>query len=446
VKTYFRRCGLVTTLLMILFISSTLAQDNPIVVVDALGNEITIEDYSRLITIGGAVTETVFALGMEDNIIAVDDSSIYPPETASFESVGYLRFLSSEPILALNPTLIITTEDAGPPEVVRQLEQSGVTFLIVPAEDTIDGATEKIMTIARALDKEAEGQALVDGMLADIATAQELLSNVESDPKVLFVYARGAAVLTVSGTGTGADEIISLARGVNAVTDYEGYKPLTAEAVVAAAPDIILTTSLGVDSLGGIDEMMDLPGVALTPAGQNGRILYTNLDDLFLLGFTPRLGGAILELTYLLHPELPRPIPVDLLLNGNFETLLNLMDLTGLEDTLGDEGNFTLFAPNDDAFKTLPKDMVDSLMSNPESMQTALTYHIVNESLSENDIRNLAENNETITTILGEPLTFSLDDSGGILINGHVHIIESEIEGSNGMIHIIDAVLLPERP
>jgi uncharacterized surface protein with fasciclin (FAS1) repeats len=90
--------------------------------------------------------------------------------------------------------------------------------------------------------------------------------------------------------------------------------------------------------------------------------------------------------------------------------------------------------------------MVDSLMSNPESMQTALTYHIVNESLSENDIRNLAENNETITTILGEPLTFSLDDSGGILINGHVHIIESEIEGSNGMIHIIDAVLLPERP
>jgi uncharacterized surface protein with fasciclin (FAS1) repeats len=85
-------------------------------------------------------------------------------------------------------------------------------------------------------------------------------------------------------------------------------------------------------------------------------------------------------------------------------------------------------------------------MSNPETMQTALTYHIVNESLSENDIRNLAENNETITTILGEPLTFSLDDSGVILINGHVHIIEPDIEVSNGMIHIIDAVLLPERP
>jgi iron complex transport system substrate-binding protein len=446
VKTHFRRCGLLATPLMILFLSSTFAQDNPIVVVDALGNEITIEDYSRLITIGGAVTETVFALGMEDNIIAVDDSSIYPPETESFESVGYLRFLSSEPILALNPTLIITTEDAGPPEVVRQLEQSGVTFLIVPAEDTIDGAAEKIMTIARALDKKTEGQALVDDMLADIATAQELLSTVESDPKVLFVYARGAAILTVSGTGTGADEIISLARGVNAVTDYEGYKPLTAEAVVAAAPDIILTTSLGVDSLGGIDEMMDLPGVALTPAGQNGRILYTNLDDLFLLGFTPRLGGAILELTYLLHPELPRPIPAHLLLNGNFEALLSLMDDTGLGDTLSDEVNFTLFAPNDNAFDALPTGMLDILMSNPASFQTTLSYHIVNESLSENDIRNLAENNETVTTMLGELLTFSLDDSGVIAINGLAQIIQSNIEASNGIIHIIDTVLLPERP
>ena len=117
---------------------------------------------------------------------------------------------------------------------------------------------------------------------------------------MLFLYARGAATLNVSGHGTAADAMISLAGAQNAVTGYEGYKPLTAEAAVAAAPDYILMMSRGVDSVGGKDAVLSQPGLALTPAGQKKRVVA--IDDLLLLGFGPRTGAALPELARALHP------------------------------------------------------------------------------------------------------------------------------------------------
>jgi iron complex transport system substrate-binding protein len=120
---------------------------------------------------------------------------------------------------------------------------------------------------------------------------------------VLFVYARGAGTLMVSGGGTSAAEMLRLAGATNAVQGFEGFRPLTAEAVVAARPDIVLLPSRGLASLGGVEAVLKLPGMALTPAGRARRVVA--LDDTLLLGFGPRLADAVEQLIHLLE----RPAP-----------------------------------------------------------------------------------------------------------------------------------------
>jgi iron complex transport system substrate-binding protein len=124
---------------------------------------------------------------------------------------------------------------------------------------------------------------------------------------VLFIYARGGGTLMVGGTGTPAAAMIRLAAGENAVSAFDGFKPLTAEAVTTAAPDVILVPSRGLATLGGVDGLVAQPGIALTPAGKARRVVA--MDDLLLLGFGPRLGSAVRELAILLHPELAQASP-----------------------------------------------------------------------------------------------------------------------------------------
>jgi iron complex transport system substrate-binding protein len=209
--------------------------------------------------------------------------------------------LSAEGVLALHPSLILASAEAGPPPVIEQLKQSGVSWVTIPAEDSIAGAKAKIQAVAHALHRDAQGEALVQHLDGEVAKAQRLLASEKSKPKVLFIYARGGGTVNVAGQGTAADAMIALAGGVNAVSGYTGYKPITAEAVVAAAPDIILIPSRGLESINGIDGLLSQPGLAETPAGKSRKVVAMN--DLLLLGFGPRLGEAVLQLTKLLHGQ-----------------------------------------------------------------------------------------------------------------------------------------------
>lgn len=277
------------------------ASPSAAVVTDAAGEPVTIEDTSRLVTLGGPVTEIVFALGAGNKVVGVDSSSIYPEEATQLPQVGYQRQLAAEGVLALNPTLILATTEAGPPEAVAQLKDSGVTVLILPAAESVEGAKAKIRGLAQALSLEAKGEVLIQKLEIDLAEAEQLQAQVSSKPKVMFIYARGPGAVNVAGLETAADAMIRLAGGVNVAQDYEGYKPLTAEAAVAAAPEVLLLLSRGLESVGGKEELLKQPGLAQTPAGQSGRVIA--MDDLYLLGFGPRLGQAVLELTRELHPE-----------------------------------------------------------------------------------------------------------------------------------------------
>lgn len=417
-------------------------ETEPVTVTDAFGAEITITDTSRIVAIGGPVTEIIFALGAGDQVVARDDSSLYPPQVNALDSVGYVRTLSAEPVLALNPTLIIAEPDAGPPEAVDQLRASGVTFLIVPHEDSIAGVIETITTIATALGRESEGGELIERINEDYATAQTLLETTESRPRVMFIYARGAGAMSVAGTNTSAAAMIAMAGGENAVTEYEGYRPMTAEAVVASAPDVILMMTRGLDSVGGVNGLLEQPGIAQTPAGENRRIVA--MDDLYLLGFSTRIGTAVLDLTYLLHDELEPPLLTLLRADGRFNTLLTAVEAAGQIALLSGEGPFTLFAPTDEAFAGLPPGMMDGLMRSTISLQAVLSYHIVPGTVLAGDV--IALDGETVQTLYPDGKLMVAVGDDGVTLNESVSVIETDKIAANGVIHVISGVLVPERP
>jgi len=243
---------------------------------------------ARIGSIGGSVTEVVYRLRVGNRLVGANTSSTFPEVATRLPQVGYQRMRSAEGVLSLKPSLILASAEAGPPEAVTLLQAAGTPIVRVPIESTLAGAQRKIRVIAEALGREAQGEALAATVARDIAVARHALRHLKSKPKVLFIYARGQGAMSVSGAETSADAMIALAGGVNAVTGYTGFKPLTPEAVIAAAPDILLIPERGLESIGGMDHLLAAPGVALTPAGRARRIV--TMDDLRLLGFGPRLG------------------------------------------------------------------------------------------------------------------------------------------------------------
>lgn len=246
----------------------------------------------RIVSVGGSVTETIFALGLGDAVVGVDTSSVYPEAALRLPKVGYARRLSAEGVLSLRPTRVIVSSDAGPPEALQQIRDAGIDLAVVPDEPTVAGAKAKISALGSLLNREAEGRALVERMEDDLRAVPT--SAGDSSPRVLFVYARGAGSMSVSGTDTAAHAMIDLAGAQNAITGYSGFKPLTPEAAIAAQPDVLLVLSRGLESLGGADDLFAIPGISETPAGRSRRVVA--MDDLYLLGFGPRLGQAVGEL------------------------------------------------------------------------------------------------------------------------------------------------------
>jgi iron complex transport system substrate-binding protein len=259
-------------------------------------------DTSRIVTLGGAVTEIVYALGAGDQIVGVDASSVYPAAATEKPDVGYFREVPAEGVLSLDPSLILALEGTGPPAVLDQFRGAGVRTVLVPDEPSVKGTKRKIRKLGGLLGREAAADSLIQGMERDLEAARTLRREVTTAPRVLFIYARGTGSMSVAGRGSSAEAMIELAGAENAIAGFKGYKPMAAEAVVSAEPDVILMLERGLESIGGVDGLLEQPGIELTPAGKNRRIVA--MDDLLLLGFGPRLGTAVTRLTKKLHPAL----------------------------------------------------------------------------------------------------------------------------------------------
>lgn len=248
----------------------------------------------RVVSVGGSLTEIVYALGAEALLVGTDATSLHPPAAHKTPKVGYLRGLSAEGVLSLRPTVVIASAEAGPPAALEQLRGAGVRLVRVESGHGIEALLANVRTVASAVDRREPGERLAAALRAQWDEVQRRVVRDARAPRVLFVLGHAANNVQVSGHGTAAHALIAAAGGVNALSGFNGYRPLTAEAVVAAAPQAIVTTAQGVERLGGHSQLLALPGLALTPAGRAGRVFAR--DALYLLGTGPRLPEATAEL------------------------------------------------------------------------------------------------------------------------------------------------------
>lgn len=258
-------------------------------------------EEARIVSVGGSTTEIVYALGAGDNLVGVDSTSLYPSIATDLPDIGYVRQLSAEGLLSLNPDLILAGAEAGPAAALEQSASAGVEIVKLEEGFSPEEVYAHIATVGAALGREEEAANLAETLKADIEQALGEVAAVSSKPRVLFMLQAGRGPMLVSGRHTAADAMIELAGGVNAVTEFDGYKPFSPEAATVAAPDIILMTDQTVEALGGTEKILADASLAPTPAAQNGRLV--TMDALYLAGFGPRLGHAILDLASKLHPE-----------------------------------------------------------------------------------------------------------------------------------------------
>ncbi len=255
----------------------------------------------RIVVAGGDLTEIVFALGAGDRVVGVDTTSVYPRETDALAKVGYMRQLSAEGVLSLAPDMAIVSADAGPPVVLSQLGEAGVDVVAAPDLVGVEAIGAKIAAVGAALGLEEEAGALAGRVAADLDAVLARVAGLPTRPRVLFVLTVQGGGPMVAGTDTAADEMIRMAGGENVVTGFEGYKPLSREALIAAAPEVVLMMESHAGTLGGVEGVLARPEFALTPAGRDGRGI--EMDGMLLLGFGPRTPEAVRELARLLHGD-----------------------------------------------------------------------------------------------------------------------------------------------
>lgn len=263
--------------------------------------QVAIAAPDRIVTADGSLTEIVYALGDEARLAGVDTTSNFPVEAKQLPQIGYKRAISVEGVLSLTPDLLLTTEESGPPKSLNQLEQTGLTIQQFSAAPTIDAVQAKITGIAALLDKTEAGEKLWQQVKTKVDAARARTSDINDRVRVMFVLGMNEKSPIVAGNNTHAKSMIELAGGVNAVTGLEGYKPITPEAIAVANPDIILMMARREHSMSP-DTLFSQPGFMLTRAAEAQRLI--SMDGMYMLGFGPRVGDAIEELSQRFYPRL----------------------------------------------------------------------------------------------------------------------------------------------
>lgn len=244
----------------------------------------------RIVSLNGTISEMLSALGLEQQIVGVDVTSTYPASLKEKPKVSHTRDVSAEGVLMLRPTLVIGVKEEIKPEVLEQLKAAKVKIHQVKPDYSIEGVRKLLLELASFTGTEAKGKQL----LADFDQRMKGLERNHLNKKVLFVYARGAGSMTVGGTGSSPYAMIEISGADNAIQGITNFKPLSAESLVAANPDVIVLFNSGLQSVGGIDGMLKVPGVELTNAGKQKKIV--SMDGHRFAGFGLQLPEAITEL------------------------------------------------------------------------------------------------------------------------------------------------------
>ncbi|MEM8982955.1 MAG: ABC transporter substrate-binding protein [Pseudomonadota bacterium] len=262
-------------------------------------------DPARIAVAGGSVTEILYALGAGSSIVAADRTSNYPAEALSLPSVGYVRALSAEGVLSLEPTVLIGEDDMGPPEVIAQIKSAGVPTIIVPEVHSASGIIDKVRCIGRLVNRDQEAADLIDNTLTPIVAAINATASGSDGRKP-----RGAVLLGLrdgaplgAGLETSGDGLLDMAAAANVFDMFSGWKPVSMEAMLQADPDFFVIPERGLNDAGGLDALLEHPALRLTKAAKEKRVI--TMDGMTMLGFGPRTLGAANTLAMSLYDNDP---------------------------------------------------------------------------------------------------------------------------------------------
>ncbi|WP_272533219.1 heme/hemin ABC transporter substrate-binding protein [Providencia sp. PROV212] len=263
-----------------------------LLMVITLATSLVAHGADRLVTLGGDVTEIVYALGAQDSLVGRDSSSLHPEQATKLPDVGYMRTLNPEGVLSLRPTLVLASELSQPSISLTQIEKSGVKVIKVTGKPKLEAIPEKITTIAQAVRLPEKGKILVEQFNAELLA----IPTSPLNKKVVFLMSHGGIQPMAAGQKTAADSMIKAVGAQNAMQNFSSYRPLSQEGLIYSQPDLVVISEQGVKSLGGVDKVWELPGLALTPAGKNRALLV--VDDTGMLSFslsTPKVMQQLRE-------------------------------------------------------------------------------------------------------------------------------------------------------
>ncbi len=251
------------------------------------------ESANSIVSIGGPITEIIYALGEEKRLAARDSTSVYPSIVEELPNVGYMRRLSAEGVLSVAPDLIIARETSGPPEVMEQLKAASIPIVFVEEDFTSASVLNSIGFVGQALGVPEKATQLQSKVQMELESLREEVTKIDRKKKVLFILSNRGGRLNVAGADTGANGIIELAGAINVMAQsYRGYKIASSEAIIAAAPDVVVMMEGHGDHSGSKEDILSLPFIAETPAGKDGSFLLISPSA---LGFGPRTPSLVKE-------------------------------------------------------------------------------------------------------------------------------------------------------
>lgn len=266
----------------------------------------TTEETTRIVSLNGTLTELLYAVGYGDKIVGVDVTSTYPAAALSKTNLGHARQLNAEAILSLKPTLILVDEEGSQSPAIITLKKSGLPIGVVEVPQTLEGSLQAAHQLEQLLGVDFDTKALEANIHQNKQALAQFLEQHPQQPKVLFIYARGAQTMMVGGKHTFAEKMIQLAGGTLALPAIEGFKPLTPEALLEGQPEVILMFDSGLQSLAAegaatpaLEQLLQIPAIAQTPAGAHKKVV--TMEGLYLSGFGPRASTAALELAKAIH-------------------------------------------------------------------------------------------------------------------------------------------------
>ena len=246
------------------------------------------KSFDKTIVAGGSITEIIYFLNEEEKLVAVDITSNYPEKATELPSIGYVRTLSTEGVLSLDPNLILGEEDMGPPLVIDQIKSTGVDLRVIEEDYTLESITGKILCVGEILGVKEKATKLINSELQKNIDnlIDTKLAGVNKNKKVMIILGMDGTSPMVAGLQTSGNGFVEMIGASNIMSSFEGWKPVSAESILVQNPDLIIITNRGLNNFGTIEKLAQHPSLAFTNAAQNLNILA--IDGMSLLGFGPR--------------------------------------------------------------------------------------------------------------------------------------------------------------